>query len=92
LRYALLGLDIVARKTGRLMVFQIMTVPSGKAYEETRGLGILELELMRHPGWSKLAFIEHRLTDNPLCITPWDHGDFEATTGQCLAMVIHYSS
>ncbi|HKH20782.1 MAG TPA: hypothetical protein VKB53_07850 [Gammaproteobacteria bacterium] len=110
-----------------------MTVPSGKVYEETRGLGILERELMRHPGWSKLAFIEHRLTDNPgnwraaanhadveallrssglwaigrpgvetylcepdcdnpLCIMPWDHGEFEAITGQRLAMATRYPS
>src|SRR5690606_24159783 len=36
LRYPLLGLDIVARHTGRLLIFQTLTIPSDSVFPETR--------------------------------------------------------
>jgi tRNA (mo5U34)-methyltransferase len=78
LRYPLLGLDIVAQRTGRLMVFQTMTVPGEEVHPEVLDLDFDEREEMRDPGWPKLAFIEHRLAHDP---TNWwvaNHAGVEA--------------
>lgn len=78
LRYPLLGLDIVAQKTNRLMIFQTMTVPGEEVCEQTFDLGISERELMREPGWPKLAFIEHRLANDPTNWWAANHAGVEA--------------
>jgi tRNA (mo5U34)-methyltransferase len=65
LRYPMLGLDIVAQKVRRLLVFQTLHMPGDEVYELTDGLSIRDCEPMREPGWPKLAFIEHRLADDP---------------------------
>lgn len=65
LRYPLLGLDVVAEKVRRLMVFQTLSMPGDEVYEQTRGLGLNEREAMLEPGWPKLAFIEHELASDP---------------------------
>ncbi len=65
LRYPMLGLDTVAQKVGRLMVFQTLTMPGEEVLEDTVDRGIYEREPMCHPGWPKLAFIEGRLADDP---------------------------
>jgi len=69
LRYPLLGLDIAARKTGRLMVFQTMTVLEPEAPKHAdpppADMPLKERGRIREPGWPKLAFIERRLENDP---------------------------
>jgi tRNA (mo5U34)-methyltransferase len=65
LRYPLLGLDTVAQKVGRLMIFQTLTMPGDEVLADTDDRGIYERERMCHPGWPKMAFIEGRLADDP---------------------------
>jgi tRNA (mo5U34)-methyltransferase len=60
LRYPLLGLDIVAERTKRLLVFQTLTMP-GDAIEEARDLELDERDAMLRAGWPKMAFIEKAL-------------------------------
>ncbi len=78
LRYPLLGLDIVAQRTARLMVFQTMTMPGEEVFEDTSNLDFNDRELMRHPGWPKLAFIEHRLANDPTNWWAANHAGVEA--------------
>lgn len=65
LRYPLLGLDIVAQKVRRLMVFQTLTMPGEQIYQDTTDHDINDREAMLDPGWPKMAFIEHRLANDP---------------------------
>ena len=77
LRYPLLGLDIVARKVGRSMIFQTMKLP-GRAVVDQLDHEINERDLLLAPGWPKMAFIEHRLAGDP---TNWwipSHAGVEA--------------
>ena len=53
-------LDAVARVTGRLMVFQSMMLPGNAELSDTaRPRGIHERQDFLHPGWPKMAFVEH---------------------------------
>jgi len=65
LRYPLLGLDIAARKTVRLMVFQTLTMPGMETMDNTADCGIDDRSMMCDPGWPKMAFIEHSLAGDP---------------------------
>jgi tRNA (mo5U34)-methyltransferase len=65
LRYPLLGLDIVARKVRRRMIFQTLTMPGEEVSEPPADMPIHEREAMTGPGWPKMAFIEHRLANDP---------------------------
>ena len=65
LRYPLLGLDIVARKVGRRLIFQTLTMPGEEEVQTPADLPIDQREGMLAPGWPKMAFIEHRLADDP---------------------------
>ena len=78
LRYPLLGLDIVARRTGRMMIFQTMRMPGMEVYTDTFDHDIEEREALRNPGWPTMAFIEHRFANDP---TNWwvpNHAGIEA--------------
>lgn len=78
LRYPMLGLDIVAQRVNRLLVFQTLTMPGMEVYEATDGLDIENRAAMLEPGWPKMAFIEHRLANDP---TNWwapNHAAVEA--------------
>jgi tRNA (mo5U34)-methyltransferase len=78
LRYPLLGLDIVARRTRRMMVFQTLTIPGMEVYGDTWDHPINERDALREPGWPKMAFIEHRFASDP---TNWwvpNHAGVEA--------------
>jgi tRNA (mo5U34)-methyltransferase len=78
LRYPLLGLDIVARHTGKLMVFQTMTIPGMEVYPDTNDHPIDQRDVLQEPGWPRMAFIEHRFADDP---TNWwvpNHAAVEA--------------
>jgi tRNA (mo5U34)-methyltransferase len=65
LRYPLLGLDIVAQKTRRLMVFQTLMVPGEELPIETYDMKLTDREKMREAGWPKLSFIEHSFCKDP---------------------------
>jgi len=65
LRYALLGLDIVARLTKRLLVFQTLTTGEMEIYPETEDHEMSDRHVLRRPGWPTVAFIEHRFAGDP---------------------------
>lgn len=65
LRYPMLGLDIVARKVRRRMIFQTLTMPGEEVYPAPVDISIHEREVLLEPGWPKMAFLEHRLADDP---------------------------
>lgn len=78
LRYPLLGLDIIARKVRRLMLFQTLMTPGEEVSESPRDLTLNDRERMREPGWPRMAFVEHRLEGDP---TNWwvpNHAGVEA--------------
>jgi tRNA (mo5U34)-methyltransferase len=65
LRYPLLGLDIVARKVGKLMVFQTLSMPGAEVFETGQDRSLNQREDFLQPGWPKMAFIEHKLAGDP---------------------------
>jgi tRNA (mo5U34)-methyltransferase len=65
LRYPLLGLDIVAQKVNRLMVFQTLSMLGEEVYEHTYGRGLNDREAMHERGWPKMAFLEHHFAGDP---------------------------
>jgi len=78
LRYPMLGLDIVAQRVRRLMVFQTLTMPGDDVHPDTRGHGFEDREVLLEPGWPKMAFIEHRFSNDR---TNWwvpNHAGIEA--------------
>jgi tRNA (mo5U34)-methyltransferase len=78
LRYPLLGLDLVARHTKKMMVFQTMTIPGMEVYSDTRDHPIDQREVLQEPGWPRMAFVEHCFAGDP---TNWwvpNHAAVEA--------------
>jgi tRNA (mo5U34)-methyltransferase len=78
LRHPLLALDLLRRKTRRLLMFQTLTMPGDEIVSPPPNMDLLKRELMQEPGWPKMAFIEHRLADDP---TNWwapNHACIEA--------------
>jgi tRNA (mo5U34)-methyltransferase len=65
LRYPLLGLDIVARKVRRLMVFQSLTSADDAVAPVAHDMGLEERARLDRPGWPQLAFIEGSLCGDP---------------------------
>jgi len=66
LRYPMLGLDIVAEKVRRLMVFQTMTMPGDEIAADTgRDRDLQDRHGFLLPGWPKMAFIEHDIEGDP---------------------------
>jgi tRNA (mo5U34)-methyltransferase len=53
LRYPLLGLDLVARHTRRLMVFQTLTLPGKQIHQDTSDRPIDDREALSRPGWPR---------------------------------------
>ncbi len=78
LRYPLLGLDIVARKARRQLVVQCLTMGSTDVYPYTDGLTLDDRAALTRSDRPHVAFIEHRLQDDP---TNWwipNHAAMEA--------------
>lgn len=78
LRHPLLGLDIVAEKTRRLLVFQSLTMPGEEVANPPRDQPFYEREALRAPGWPRMAFVEHALAGDA---TNWwvpNHAGIEA--------------
>ncbi|SNB47490.1 TIGR04290 family methyltransferase [Geobacter sp. DSM 9736] len=89
LRYPLLGLDIVARKVKRLMVFQTLTMPGKEIYFQPDHW-INERDTLLDPGWPKAAFIEDRFAGDP---TNWwilNHAGVEALLRSAGMRIIGY--
>jgi tRNA (mo5U34)-methyltransferase len=90
LRYPLLGLDIVARRVERLLMFQSMAMPGKEVCQDTFDRDIMDREALRDPGWPKMAFIEHRFSGDP---TNWwvpNHAGVEAMLRSSGLRVIGY--
>ena len=78
LRYPLFGLDIIAQRVRRLLVFQTLTMPGMEVFEQTQDRAIHDREDLLRPGWPKMAFFEHRFANDP---TNWwapNHAAVEA--------------
>jgi tRNA (mo5U34)-methyltransferase len=65
LRYPLLGLDLVARHTGRLMVFQTLTTGEDHSTVDTSDRPIDDRDALSDPGWPRMAFIERQFAGDP---------------------------
>jgi tRNA (mo5U34)-methyltransferase len=65
LRYPLLGLDIVSQKVKRMMVFQTLTIPEEEVHPKTWGWDFGQQEVMKEPGWPRMAFLEHEFAGDP---------------------------
>jgi tRNA (mo5U34)-methyltransferase len=65
LRYPLLGLDLVARLTRRLLVFQTLTSGDMEVQPDTGDRPLDERAGLRQPGWPRMAFIEGRFAGDP---------------------------
>ena len=65
LRYPLLGLDIVSEKVGKMLIFQTLMLPGETRAVSDPDVSIHAREVMLQDGWPKMAFIEHRLANDP---------------------------
>ncbi len=80
LRYPMLGLDLVAQRTRRLMVFQTLTAPGSAEHTGTAGVGFLERDRLAEPGWPTMAFFEHGFAGD---LTNW----WAPNHAACMAML-----
>ena len=78
LRYPLLALDLLARRTRRLMMFQTLTLPGDSVYEPKPDYPIHERTPLLESGWPKMAFIEHRFSGDPTNCWVANHAGVEA--------------
>jgi tRNA (mo5U34)-methyltransferase len=78
LRYPLLALDLLAERTGRLMMFQTLTMPGDAVYADTRDCSIADRSPLLDPGWPKMAFLEHRLAGDETNWWAANHAAVEA--------------
>lgn len=65
LRYPMLALDIVRNCCRGSMVFQTMTLPGDTIFETEANQHRQQRDIMNHPGWPKMAFIEHQVANDP---------------------------
>lgn len=65
LRYPLLALDIVTERVKGRLVFQTLTLPGEECVEPPADLSLDERDRLLEPGWPHLAFVEHRMADDP---------------------------
>jgi tRNA (mo5U34)-methyltransferase len=65
LRYPMLGLDIVSRCVGALLVLQSVLTPDDGEAEVPPDLDLSERAPLVKPGWPRLSFIERRLAGDP---------------------------
>jgi tRNA (mo5U34)-methyltransferase len=78
LRYPLLALDIIRKCSKGRMIFQTMTIPGEDVFPAAENYELEQREVMNNPGWPKMAFIEHRVANDP---TNWwapNHAGVEA--------------
>lgn len=65
LRHPLLALDIIRRRTRRMMVMQTLTMPGDEVAEIPGDFPLDERERLRDAGWPVMAFLEHRVAADP---------------------------
>jgi tRNA (mo5U34)-methyltransferase len=65
LRYPMLGLDLVASRTRRLMIFQTLTIPGFEVEPEIQDQSLDERDSLTRAGWPRMAFIEHSFAGDP---------------------------
>lgn len=65
LRYPLLGLDIVAQKVRRTLLFQTLILPGNDAPVEREIDDLNDREPLLEPGWPKMAFLEGHFAGDP---------------------------
>jgi tRNA (mo5U34)-methyltransferase len=65
LRYPQLALDLLASRTGRLFVFQTLTMPGNATCAVEPDGPIEERERFHERGWPKMAFVEHSFAGDP---------------------------
>lgn len=65
LRYPLLGLEVAARCTRRLLVFQSLMLPERDPPRGAADLPLDENAALAQPGWPRMAFVEQRLQKDP---------------------------
>ncbi len=65
LRYPLLGLDLVAEKVKRLLVFQTLTMPGMDVVDTPDDQDFNDRTSLVASGWPKMAFIEKKLAGDP---------------------------
>ena len=78
LRYPLLGLDLVAERTRRLLVLQTLTMPGNGGPPPPADVRFEERERLADPAWPKAAFVERSFAGDP---TNWwapNHAAVEA--------------
>ncbi len=83
LRYPLLGLDIVAKRARRLLIFQTLQMEGDEVRADTQDLPLQNRAEFADPGWPKMAFIEHEFAGDP---TNWwviNHAASEALLRSC---------
>ena len=78
LRYPLLALDIVRKCCKGQMVFQTMTAPGDDVFPAQADYGLQERDILNEPGWPKMAFIEHRVANDPTNWWALNHAGVEA--------------
>lgn len=65
LRYPVLALDLAARKSRGLLVFQSMSIPGDEVVADPGDGPLMDRARFREPGWPKMAFIEKRFAGDP---------------------------
>jgi tRNA (mo5U34)-methyltransferase len=65
LRYPMLGLDIVAQKTRKLLLVQTLTAPGDATPADTRGCGFQDRRRLAEPAWPGMKFLEHGFAGDP---------------------------
>ncbi|MCW2978197.1 MAG: SAM-dependent methyltransferase [Actinomycetia bacterium] len=65
LRHPLLALDLLAEKAERLLILQTLTMPGEEELQAPRNLPLAARGALLDPGWPKMAFLEHRVADDP---------------------------
>lgn len=65
LRHPLLALDILRRRTRRLLLLQTLTMPGETVTEPPPDFPMQERERMLADGWPRMAFIEGRMSGDP---------------------------
>lgn len=65
LRYPFLGLDIVSRKAGQLMIFQSLMMPGEEIINDQTDRPLHDRAVFHNPAWPKMAFVEHSFAGDP---------------------------
>lgn len=65
LRYPVLALDILAKKTEKMMVFQTFSSSGEEEMKVPDDIDFHQREILKNPAWPKMYFIPHRLAGDP---------------------------